>query len=92
MERCAEARIALMGVGEGPILAAPAAAILTGATVRDGRLDAAAVEAAARRAAADLEPSADIHASAEFRRHLTRVLVERCLAAAVADATAVARR
>ena len=90
--RCAEARIALLGVGEGPILAAQAGAILTGAAVRDGKLDAAAVEAAARRAADDLEPPADIHASAEFRRHLARVLVERCLISAVADATAVARR
>jgi carbon-monoxide dehydrogenase medium subunit len=90
--RCADARIALLGVGEGPILAAPAADLLTGAAVRDGRLEAAAVEAAARRAADDLEPSADIHASAEFRRHLARVLVERCLGAAVADATAPARR
>ncbi len=90
--RCAAARIVLLGVGEGPILAAAAGAILDGAQVRDGRLDAAVIDATARRAADDLEPSSDIHASAEFRRHLARVLVERCLGAAVADAAAVARR
>ena len=38
-------------------------------------------------AADDLEPSSDIHASARFRRHLARVLVERSLRAAAADAS-----
>ena len=45
---------------------------------RDGLADAA-IEAAARRAAELVEPDADIHASADYRRHLTRVLTGRAL-------------
>jgi CO/xanthine dehydrogenase FAD-binding subunit len=83
---CAGATIALLGVGEGPILAERAGAMLAGASVIGGALDGGAIEAAAKAAAEGLEPSADIHASAEFRRHLVRVLVERSLRAADAGA------
>jgi carbon-monoxide dehydrogenase medium subunit len=85
--RCAGATIALLGVGEGPILAQRAGDLLADAEVRDGALDAGAIEEAARVAVEDLEPLSDLHASADFRRHLARVLVERSLHAAAADAS-----
>jgi len=37
------------------------------------------VEAAAARAAELVDPDADVHASAEYRRHLTRVLTARAI-------------
>ena len=50
---------------------------------REGLSDAA-IEAAARRAAELVEPDTDIHASAAYRRNLTRVLTGRALRRAVA--------
>ena len=80
--RVARARIALLGVGEGPIACDRAGALLAGAAVTDGKVESAALETAADAAARDLDPPADIHASSEFRRHLVRVLVARALEAA----------
>jgi carbon-monoxide dehydrogenase medium subunit len=48
--------------------------------------DAAAIGAAAMHAAADTEALSDIHASAEFRRHLARVNTQRALSTALARA------
>jgi ABC-type lipoprotein export system ATPase subunit len=45
---------------------------------RDGLGDAA-IEAAARRASELVSPDSDIHASADYRRHLTGVLTKRAL-------------
>jgi aerobic carbon-monoxide dehydrogenase medium subunit len=79
---CAAARIALLSVGDTPVLARSAMAVLLGRTP-----DAAAIEEAARAAAErDIEPPADIHASAAYRRHLSAVLVGRALRTAVARA------
>ena len=76
---CASARIALLSVGDGPVLAAKAMAVLVG-----GIPHAASIEEAARIAAeADVDPPADIHASSAYRRHLVRVLVGRALTQAV---------
>jgi carbon-monoxide dehydrogenase medium subunit len=78
--RVASASLALLGVGEAPILAERAADDLGGAVVgEDGSLDPEIVAAAAEATAAGLDPSSDIHASAAFRRHLARVLTERAL-------------
>jgi carbon-monoxide dehydrogenase medium subunit len=80
--RCRTARLAAAGVGPGPIRLRDAEAILE----RDG-LDAAALAAAAERAAELVRPDSDIHASAEYRRHLTRVLTERALRRALGEGT-----
>jgi CO/xanthine dehydrogenase FAD-binding subunit len=71
---CASARIALLSVGDGPVLAAQAMAVLAGADLQE-----ASLEEAARAAEAEVDPSADIHASSAYRRHLVRVLVRRAL-------------
>ena len=76
--RCEVARIALVSVGDGPVLATEAAAALTGEEPTAAAIEAAA-EAAARR---DIDPPSDIHASAVYRRHLAAVLTRRALARA----------
>lgn len=79
--RCSAARVALFGVADGPVLAASAAAVLVGEVP-----SAEAIRAAASAAAAALDPPADIHASAAYRRHLAEVLVRRTLPVAVTRA------
>jgi carbon-monoxide dehydrogenase medium subunit len=90
--RIAGARIALFGVGEGPVAAERAVELLIGAGVYGGAIDGAVLAAAAQAATADLDPPSDIHASSEFRRHLSGVLVERSLAAAARAAALPSRR
>ena len=67
--RCADARIVLLSVGETAVEASGAAAILRG-----HRIDAALAAEAAH-----IDPPSDIHASVEYRRHLTKVLTRRAL-------------
>jgi carbon-monoxide dehydrogenase medium subunit len=76
--RCASARLVTAGAGPKPVRLRAAEEILE----RDGLSDAA-VEAAARRAAELVDPPADIHASADYRRNLTRVLTARALRRAI---------
>jgi len=76
--RCSAARLASAGAGPVPVRLRAAEEILE----RDGLGDAA-VAAAAARAAELVEPDADVHASAEYRRHLTGVLTARALKRAI---------
>jgi carbon-monoxide dehydrogenase medium subunit len=75
---CADARIVLMSVAGQPIDAWNAAQQLIGQ-----KPSAAALDAAANAVDAEIDPSSDIHASADFRRHLAKVLTRRALAVAV---------
>ncbi|MBI3827061.1 MAG: xanthine dehydrogenase family protein subunit M [Candidatus Rokubacteria bacterium] len=72
--RCRQARLATAGAGPVPVRLRAAEEILE----RDGLGDRA-IEAATARAAELVSPDADIHASADYRRHLTRVLAARAL-------------
>jgi CO/xanthine dehydrogenase FAD-binding subunit len=72
--RCSVARLATAGAGPVPIRLRSAEEILE----RDGLSDAA-IDATARRAAELVQPDSDIHASAAYRRNLTRVLTGRAL-------------
>lgn len=76
--RVAEARIALGGIGSRPELAPEAAAALIGHAPRD------AIAAAAERAATHCDPQDDIHAPAEYRRDLVRVMLRRAIEDAIA--------
>ena len=80
-ERCTLARLATSGTGPVPIRLREAEQILE----RDGLGDAA-IEAAGRRASELVEPDADIHASADYRRHLTGVLTTRAIKRALTKA------
>jgi CO/xanthine dehydrogenase FAD-binding subunit len=78
-ERCTAARLVTAGVGPVPTRLRQAEEILE----HEG-YSAAAIEAVARRAGELVEPDTDIHASAAYRRNLTRVLTGRALRRAVA--------
>jgi carbon-monoxide dehydrogenase medium subunit len=83
--KCHAARICYFSVGEGPVMASGAAAMLVGE-----RATSALVEAAAQHAATvDLDPPSDIHAGARFRRHLAQVLGRRALVEAFSRAGAI---
>lgn len=72
---CTDARLAYLSLGDGPVLATAATTDLVGT-----RLDNESIEAVAQRAAAtEIDPSNDIHASADFKRHLCRILTRRSL-------------
>ena len=81
--RATEVRIALFGVGETPVRAPAAEALLTGTGFEPDAV-AAAVEAVR----AGIDPGDDLHASADYRRHLAGVLAERALGDAWARAGA----
>src|SRR5256712_6786693 len=70
--RCGAARLATAGAGPVPVRLRAAEEILE----RDGLTDAA-IDAAARRAAELVPPDSDIHASSDYRRHLTTFLTRR---------------
>jgi carbon-monoxide dehydrogenase medium subunit len=72
--RCTAARLATAGAGPVPVRLRAAEEILE----RDG-LGEAAIEAAAARAAELVQPDSDVHASADYRRHLTRILTGRAI-------------
>ena len=72
--RAHDVRIALGGVGPTPIRARQAEAALEGSAL--GRAD---ITAAARLSSEACSPAADARASADFRRELVQVLVERAL-------------
>lgn len=80
-ERCTLARLATSGTGPVPIRLRDAERILE----RDGLGDAA-IEAAGHRASELVEPDSDIHASADYRRHLTGVLTGRAIKRALTKA------
>lgn len=73
--RCREARIVFLSVGDGPVVAHQAAKLLKGQEVTTEAIRAAAEVAAS----ADIDPSNDIHASAEYRRQLAGVLTRQAL-------------
>ena len=77
--RCADVRLVFMGVGEGPVVARDAMSILKGEEPIDEAIRAAAEKAAQ----VDIDPIGDVHASADFRRHLAKVLARRVLTKAV---------
>lgn len=83
--RCTAARLGLIGVGDTPLRARDAEAVLVGERVSP-ELFRATAEAAAR----GIEPMTDLHASADYRRQLTRVLVADALAQAADRASPAA--
>jgi carbon-monoxide dehydrogenase medium subunit len=78
---CAAARVALGGVGGGPVRASATEAALQGKALTPDAIAAAAAEAAA-----DADPDDDAYASAEYKRHLATVLAGRAVTAAAARA------
>jgi len=73
-----DVRLGLIGVGDRPVRASGAEAALRGRIP-----DEEAVAEAAEAVAGEIEPTGDIHASADYRRHLATVLTRRAVTAAV---------
>jgi len=80
--RCSDARVVLFGVGPTPLRARAAEQVVTGEAPGE-----AVFSEAGRKAGEELdEPLSDVHASAEYRRHLAQVLTRRGLAEAASRA------
>lgn len=79
--QCTRAAVALCGVGSVPHKVAAAPTLLLGHPIDEARL-----RDVAQAVAAAIEPDGDLHASAEFRRHLSGVLTQRALRQAAACA------
>ena len=77
--RIQNARIVFLSVGDGPVVAEKAAESLRDQAPSPELLRAAADIAAAE----DIDPSNDIHASADYRRHLAKVLTRQALETAI---------
>jgi aerobic carbon-monoxide dehydrogenase medium subunit len=71
---CEDVRIGLTHMGSTPLRATAAEQALRGRG-----LDAQSIAAAAQQAAEGTEPPADLNASADYKRHLARVLCRRAL-------------
>ena len=76
---CEDVRIGLTHMANVPLRATAAEAALRG-----GALDASTIAAAAEQAAEGTSPPSDLNASAEYKRHLARVLCRRALEEAAA--------
>jgi carbon-monoxide dehydrogenase medium subunit len=72
--QCKKARLATAGVGPMSIRLTAAEAVLEGSHLEDEAI----VEAAAK-AAGQVSPQTDLHATADYRRHLMKILTARAL-------------
>ena len=82
---CEQADLVFLSVGDTPSVAKKSCGLLKGQKLTP-ELFKAAAETAARE---EIDPSSDIHASAEFRRHLARVLAFQSLSEAYDRAKAI---
>ncbi|MEE8300875.1 MAG: xanthine dehydrogenase family protein subunit M [Candidatus Tectomicrobia bacterium] len=76
--QCTQVAVSITGVGGAPYRVDEAPSILVGQTV-----DAERIAQVAQAASDGVDPEGDIHASAEFRQHLSGVLTRRALTQAV---------
>jgi carbon-monoxide dehydrogenase medium subunit len=81
---CEQARLVYFSVGDGPVEAHQAATVLRG----QEPTPEAILEAAETAGEQDVDPNTDINASAEYRRHLVKVLGRRALTEAFERARA----
>jgi carbon-monoxide dehydrogenase medium subunit len=81
-DTCEGARLVFMSVGDGPVEAPLACEMLAGQSLSTKIFEAAAEKASSE----EIDPGGDIHASADFRRHLARVLTVRALGEAFSRA------
>jgi carbon-monoxide dehydrogenase medium subunit len=80
---CTSAQLVFLSVGEGPVPAHQAVALLQGKRPTADGIAQAAETAAAN----DIDPFPDIHASVAYRRQLAKVLARRTLTKAFERAT-----
>ncbi len=80
--RCTDARMVLIGGGPTPIRTRHAETMLDGETISQDL-----ISEVSHQASQEIKPDGDIHASADFRRHLASVLVSSALQQAAERAT-----
>jgi aerobic carbon-monoxide dehydrogenase medium subunit len=68
-----------LNAGDGPVRAPAAARVLEGGVLNEALIESAAALASGK----EIHPFGNIHASAEYQRHLANVLTKRALAIAV---------
>lgn len=73
--RCREARLVFLSVGDTPVEARAASALLAGTDLGPEAIAAAAEKASKE----EINPRDDVHASALYKRHLARVLTGRAV-------------
>jgi len=76
---CNQARLVYLNAGDGPVEAKEAAQRLEGGVLNDELIDSAARTASEK----EIMPFGNIHASAEYQRHLANVLTRKALKIAV---------
>lgn len=76
---CEEARLVFLNAGEGPLNAKQAAGMLKGQTLTPALIE----EASALAASDEIQPMGNVHASAEYQRHLAKVLAKRAINTAI---------
>lgn len=86
-DRCSQVRLVFTGVGPVPVRVPEAEAAATGKRITDPVLAEAGKIVRSR-----LEPESDIHASADYRRHVAGVLTERVLRLAIKRALERSRK
>jgi carbon-monoxide dehydrogenase medium subunit len=74
-DRCQAAKLVYLSAGDGPVSAVEASDLLKGQEITEDLITAAAEKAATD----EIDPGSDIHATADFRRHLANVLTRRAL-------------
>jgi carbon-monoxide dehydrogenase medium subunit len=79
---CEQARLTIVGMGEGPFRAREAEDMLTGRRL-NGKDRGEVFTEAAEKVVTVVKPTDDIHASSAYRRHLAGVMVVRALEAAL---------
>ncbi len=77
--KCKAAKLVYLNAGEGPVDAKESAKLLAGETLNDTLIESAAVHASEK----EINPFGNIHASADFQRHLAKVLTKNALKQAV---------
>ena len=73
--KCKEAKLVYLNAGEGPIYAKEAAKLLESENLNDKAIEDAAVIASEK----EINPFGNMHASADFQRHLAKVLTQKTL-------------
>jgi carbon-monoxide dehydrogenase medium subunit len=73
--KCSAAKLVYLNAGDGPVVAADAAALLVGESINDELISSTAAQASEK----EITPFGNIHASPEFQRHLANVLTKRAL-------------
>jgi carbon-monoxide dehydrogenase medium subunit len=73
--KCVSATLVYLNAGDGPVTATEATQMLVGESLTDTLIESAATHASEK----EINPFGNMHASAEFQRHLAKVLTKKTL-------------